>query len=136
MVACRLATQMPEAVRVKYETVRALVPTFWDGADYDLAVHIGMAGPQAVYSLERRAHRDGYALRDVDGDFLDDLSALIAGNRRVGVVGFSEFRNAGFNAVPGLHRFDLEYDVGAFDAPLPRIRVIPIDEFDPFDVLR
>ena len=57
---------------MKYETVRALVPTFWDGADYDLAVHIGMAGPQAVYSLERRAHRDGYALRDVDGDFLDD----------------------------------------------------------------
>lgn len=66
-----------------------------------------------------------------DGDFLDDLGALIDGRRRVGVVAFSEFRNAGFSTLPGLERFDLEYDAGAFDAPLPRIRVIPIEEFDP-----
>ncbi|MBN9153408.1 MAG: NYN domain-containing protein [Microbacterium sp.] len=66
-----------------------------------------------------------------DGDFLDDLGALIDGRRRVGVVAFSEFRNAGFSTLPGLERFDLEYDAGVFDAPLPRIRVIPIDEFDP-----
>ena len=66
----------PEAVRVNYQTVRALIPTFWDGdrggPEYDLAIHIGMAGPPTVYSVERLAHRDGYALRDVDGEFLDD----------------------------------------------------------------
>ena len=28
-----------------------------------------------------------------------------------------------------------EHDVGAFNAPLPRVRVIPIDEFDPLDFL-
>lgn len=31
-----------------------------------------MAGPQPVYSLERLAHRDGYRLKDVDGNFLGD----------------------------------------------------------------
>jgi uncharacterized protein len=66
-----------------------------------------------------------------DGDFLQDLSELIGAPRRVGVVAFSEFRNAGFNTIPGLEKFDLEYDARVFDAPLPRIRVIPIDEFDP-----
>lgn len=66
-----------------------------------------------------------------DGDFLEDLSALIADNRRVAIVAFSEFRNAGLSALVGLEKFDLEYDARVFDAPLPRIRIIPIDEFDP-----
>jgi uncharacterized protein len=66
-----------------------------------------------------------------DGDFLEDLSALIAEGRRVGVAAFSEFRNAGFNTIANLERFDLEYDARVFDAPLPRLRIIPIDEFDP-----
>ena len=66
-----------------------------------------------------------------DGDFLEDLSALIADHRRVGIAAFSEFRNAGFSTLAGLEKFDLEYDARVFDAPLPRIRVIPIDEFDP-----
>ena len=66
-----------------------------------------------------------------DGDFLEDLANLIGPSRRAGIVGFTEFRNAGFNAVPGLEKFDLEYDARVFDAPLPRVRVIPIAEFDP-----
>ncbi|KAK1783712.1 hypothetical protein QBC45DRAFT_398611 [Copromyces sp. CBS 386.78] len=39
---------------------------------YDFAIHIGMAGPQPRWAIERLAHRDGYALRDVDGEFLRD----------------------------------------------------------------
>lgn len=66
-----------------------------------------------------------------DGDFLDDLSALIDDDRRVGLLAFSEFRNVGFAAIPGLRKFDLEFDADVFDAPLPRVRVIPIEEFDP-----
>lgn len=66
-----------------------------------------------------------------DGDFIPDIAGLVAPSRRVGVVGFSEFRNAGFSAIAGLEKFDLEYDAKVFDAPLPRIRVIPIAEFDP-----
>ncbi len=69
-----------------------------------------------------------------DGDFVDDLGALADG-RRLGVLGFTEFRNTGFAAIPGLEFFDLEFDAQAFDASLPRIRIIPIDEFDPLDFL-
>jgi len=70
-----------------------------------------------------------------DGDFVDDLGALLDG-RRVGVMGFTEFRNAGFAELPGIQFFDLEYDVEAFDASLPRVRIIAIDEFDPAQFLR
>lgn len=70
-----------------------------------------------------------------DGDFVDDLGAVLD-RRRVGVMGFAEFRNAGFAELPGLEFFDLEYDVDAFDAQLPRVRVIAIDEFDPAQFLR
>ncbi len=72
-----------------------------------------------------------------DGDFLETLTPLVHGDRRVGVMAFTEFRNAGFTALEhrGLESFDLEYDVRAFNAPLPRIRVIPIEQFDPEEFL-
>ena len=71
-----------------------------------------------------------------DGDFLPQLEPLVGG-RRTGLVAFREFKNTGFLALiqGGLEFFDLEYDVAAFNERLPRIRVIPIDEFDPADFL-
>ena len=53
------------------------------------------------------------------------------------MVGFSEFRNQAFGALAGegLETFDLEHDVHAFNAPLPRVRIIPISEFDPAEFL-
>lgn len=59
---------------MNYEVVRGLVPKLWESPQrkIDFALHIGMAGPQPVYSLERLAHRDGYRLKDVDGNFLGD----------------------------------------------------------------
>ncbi|KAI1399969.1 peptidase [Hypoxylon fuscum] len=61
-------------VRVNYEVVRSLVPTIWDNPaqKVDYVIHIGMAGPDHVYSLERRGHRDGYDKQDVDGQLLGD----------------------------------------------------------------
>ncbi|OTB03100.1 hypothetical protein M426DRAFT_187521 [Hypoxylon sp. CI-4A] len=61
-------------VRVNYEVVRDLVPKLWDDATrkVDYVVHVGMAGPQHVYSIERRGHRDGYDKKDVDGQLLGD----------------------------------------------------------------
>ena len=72
-----------------------------------------------------------------DGDFVDHVDDLLDDGRRVGVVGFVEFRNHGFVelAEEGLESFDLEYDVQAFNARLPRVRIIPIDEFDPAQFL-
>ena len=62
-------------------------------------------------------------------------TALSDGRRRVGLIAFQEFVNAGFREVPHLELMDLEYEVGAFNTRLPRVRVIPIDEFDPLEFL-
>ena len=71
-----------------------------------------------------------------DGDFVDQVGDLLDG-RRVGVIGFVEFRNHAFVELveKGLEFFDLEYDVRAFNERLPRVRIIPIDEFDPAQFL-
>jgi putative heme uptake system protein len=71
-----------------------------------------------------------------DGDFAPQVEELLDG-RRVGVAGFIEFRNSAFGEMRerGVEFFDLEYDVHAFRERLPRVRIIPIDEFDPVDFL-
>ena len=71
-----------------------------------------------------------------DGDFAEHVAGLLDG-RRVGVVGFVEFRNSAFGHLTerGLAAFDLEYDVQAFNERLPRVRIIPIAEFDPTQFL-
>ncbi|QQS01396.1 MAG: NYN domain-containing protein [Austwickia sp.] len=82
------------------------------------------------------AERSGdVMLASHDGDFLPELQALMDG-RRIGVLGFNEFRNVGYaDLADDIELFDLEFDVGAFTQPLPRLRVIPIDEFDPVPFL-
>jgi len=88
-------------------------------------------------TLRALRDRDGDVLLvSNDGDFAGDLAPLADTSRRVGVLGFEEFRSSALTAVPGVQFFDLEYDVHAFDAPLPRLRVIPIAEFDPAVFLR
>lgn len=72
-----------------------------------------------------------------DGDFIEQLDPLVGPDRRTALLAFREFRNSGFGALleRGLEFHDLEYDVHAFNETLPRIRIIPIDEFDPLDFL-
>ncbi|KAL3419070.1 pyroglutamyl peptidase [Phlyctema vagabunda] len=66
----------PEPVKVTYERVRAIVPSLWEegagGRRIDYMVHIGMATGRGCYCVERRGHRDGYDMRDVDDKFLND----------------------------------------------------------------
>lgn len=62
----------PEPIRVSYKVVRDLVPALWQGRKIDYAIHIGMASGRKFYSVERRGHRDGYMMRDVDNEFLGD----------------------------------------------------------------
>lgn len=72
-----------------------------------------------------------------DGDFLPQMSKLVDGSRRVGVAGFREYVNAGFVELTGggLQIFDLEDDVACFTSVLPRVRIIPIEDFDPLRFL-
>ena len=103
---------------------------------------IPLAGPagQKVVDIGIQRTMDALASRpgDVllashDGDFAPQITRLCKDGRRVGIVGFREFMNLQFSdlAVDGLEFFDLEGDVGAFNVALPRIRVIPIEDFDP-----
>lgn len=66
----------PEPVKVAYKEVRELVPVLWDGKKIDFMLHIGMASGRKFYSVERRGHRDGYYMKDVDDKFLDDIFYL------------------------------------------------------------
>ncbi|MDO5739179.1 MAG: NYN domain-containing protein [Ornithinimicrobium sp.] len=80
---------------------------------------------------------DDVMLVSHDGDFLEAVEPLLGGGRRVGVVAFEEFRNHGFTSLrsKGLEFFDLEHDTKAFNTTLPRLRIIPIEEFDPLQFL-
>ena len=88
-------------------------------------------------TLEALAEReDDVVLASNDGDFVPQLGALV-GTRRTALLAFREMRSSAF--VPlverGLEFYDLEYDVRAFNEELPRIRVVPIEEFDPLQFL-
>ena len=90
-------------------------------------------------TLEALRERDDadVVLGSHDADFAEHLASLVSadGARRVGVLGFREFTSTQL-AIEGVEHFDLEYDVRAFNAELPRVRIIPLEEFDPTYFLR
>ena len=96
---------------------------------------VDIASQRTLDALAERT--DDVLLVSNDGDFLAGTENLLDGRRRVGVVGFTEFRNHEFLPLAGrgLELIDLEYDVDAFTARLPRVRIISIDEFDPLEFL-
>ncbi|ACQ79102.1 conserved hypothetical protein [Beutenbergia cavernae DSM 12333] len=72
-----------------------------------------------------------------DGDFLPQVEDLLTPDHRVGLLCFREFANARFTELTerGLSLHDLEDDLGAFTTPLPRVRIIPLEAFDPLRYL-
>jgi uncharacterized protein len=84
-------------------------------------------------TLDALVERDGNVLlASHDGDFEKHMTALSSGRaRRIGVVGFTELFSQSLRDVPGVELFDLEDDARAFDIDLPRMRIIPLDRFDP-----
>jgi uncharacterized protein len=87
-------------------------------------------------ALVQRA--DDVLLVSHDADFAEHLSRLLtesAYKRRVGLVALREYASAQFDQL-GIELHDLEDDVRAFNVPLPRVRIIPLDEFDPERFLR
>ncbi|EHY54625.1 hypothetical protein ABEF92_002458 [Exophiala dermatitidis] len=54
------------AMRVSYSSVSEMMPSLISQHDPDFILHIGVAGGRDCYSLETRAHRDGYRIKDVD----------------------------------------------------------------------
>ncbi|MDC4232205.1 nuclease [Actinomyces sp. B33] len=72
-----------------------------------------------------------------DVDFLPQVEELLDQGRRVAIMCFREFLSSQLQDLQerGLEIIDLEYDVKAFQVTLPRLRIIDIDEFDPFEFL-
>jgi putative heme uptake system protein len=93
---------------------------------------------RTLEALAQRGHGD-VLLATHDGDFAPSVAALLDGeaDRRVGVVGFRELVSTALAELQagGLELYDIEDDVGAFRVALPRIRVIPIERFDPWTLL-
>jgi uncharacterized protein len=90
-------------------------------------------------TLDALHGRDGdVLLASHDGDFTPQVTRLLERpERRVGLVGFRELVSVQLQELAdmGLELFDLEDDVQAFQVALPRVRVIPIERFDPLTLL-
>lgn len=88
-------------------------------------------------TAEALAQRDAdVMLVSHDSDFAPQMAELAQDQtRRTGLIGFQEFVANDLRTIPGIEFFDLEFDVEAFTSPLPRVRIIEIDEFDPLEFL-
>ena len=98
---------------------------------------VDVAIQRTLDALAERGHGD-VLLASHDGDFAAHVAALLrAPGRRVGVIGFRELMSTALTdlAAAGVEFHDLEDDVGAFTVALPRVRVIPIERFDPWSLL-
>ena len=99
------------------------------GAD-DKVVDVGIQ--RTLEAL--RSHEADVLLCSHDGDFAPQLHALDDG-RRLGLLALREFVSGQLTALD-IPVFDLEDDVAAFNAVLPRTRIISLDDFDPELFLR
>ncbi len=95
---------------------------------------VDVAIERTMRAIAGSPHGD-VALVSHDGDFLEPMQGLVEEGRRLAVLGFPEFMNLAFAEMAGVEVLDLELDVQAFLEPLPRVRVIPIEEFDPLRYL-
>jgi uncharacterized protein len=86
-------------------------------------------------TLEALTKRTGdVLLGSHDRDFLPQVENLLDAGLGVAMLGFPEMMS-GTYAELGIHTYDLEFDAKAFNQRLPRIRVIPLAEFDPEEFL-
>ena len=96
---------------------------------------VDVAIQRTLDALLERGYGD-VLLASHDADFAPQLAALVreGGDRRVGLLGFRELMSVALAdlAAEGLELYDLEDDVAAFTVTLPRVRVIPIERFDPW----
>jgi uncharacterized protein len=81
-----------------------------------------------------KTHEADVLLCSHDGDFAPQLRALDDG-RRLGLLALREYVSGQLTALD-IPVFDLEDDVAAFNAALPRTRIISLDDFDPESFLR
>lgn len=105
------------------------------GASHEKVVDMGIQRTlEAIAETEPQAD---VLLASHDGDFIPQVEDLLNRGHRVGLLCFREFVNSQMAALEekGLTFYDLEENVGAFNTLLPRVRIIPIHEFNPMRYL-
>ncbi|KGM13810.1 NYN domain-containing protein [Cellulomonas bogoriensis] len=103
------------------------------GSSHEKVVDIGIQR-----TIEALLDRPGdVLLASHDGDFAPYVAQLLGPDRRVGLLGFEELISGSLQQLVdgGLEIFDLEHHVHAFNVELPRLRIIPLEEFDPLRYL-
>lgn len=108
---------------------------------------IPLAGPEDVKVVDVGIQRTLEAiltqpnasviLASHDGDFVPQVEELLRQGRKVAILGFREYLSTQLQELveDGLEIIDLEYDFDAFQVSLPRIRIIDVDEFNPYEFL-
>jgi uncharacterized protein len=92
---------------------------------------------EAIKTLPTKDSLPGVTLVSHDADFKHSFASM-SDRHQLALVGFKEFFSGEYAEISGLRVFDLETDVRAFKddmAPLPRMRAISIEEFDPVKYL-
>lgn len=110
------------------------VPLAGSGHPEEKVVDIGIQRTlEAVAQRVEAGLSANVLLGSHDGDYIPHVERLLSAGARVGVLCFREFLNAHLAALEtqGLEIHDLETDVEAFTIALPRVRIIPLAEFDP-----
>lgn len=110
------------------------VPLAGSGNQEEKVVDIGIQ--RTLDALAERVEAGESAqvlLGSHDGDYIPQVERLLDAGAAVGVLGFREFVNARLASLEskGLRLHDLETDVDAFTVALPRVRIIPLADFDP-----
>ena len=105
-----------------------VVPLAGEAGSDEKVVDVGIQ--RTLDALTRRP--GNVVLASHDADFEPHLRPFL-GDRRVAVLGFREFVSGRLAELEfqGLEFIDLELGVHAFNVPLPRLRIIPLSEFDP-----
>lgn len=96
----------------------------------DKVVDIGIQ--RMLEAIAEQGHGN-VVLGSHDGDFVPQVERLLAAGQSVSVMCFPEFLSTSLAqlAPQGLRILDIEHEVGAFQVNLPRMKIIPLDDFDP-----
>ncbi|MBE6482304.1 MAG: NYN domain-containing protein [Actinomyces ruminicola] len=110
------------------------IPLAGSGSQEEKVVDIGIQRTlEALAERVESGESVHVLLGSHDGDYVPQVERLLDAGAQVDVLCFREFLNTQLASLEsrGLTVYDLETDVDAFTIALPRVRIIPLTEFDP-----
>ena len=114
------------------------VPLAGSGSNEEKVVDIGIQRTLEALAERVESGQEAHVLLGShDGDYIPHIERLLQAGAKVGILCFREFLNAQLAGLEGegLTIYDLESDVKAFTIPLPRVCIIPLEDFDPLAFL-